>query len=399
VTVTKTKKYGVKKVRRPESMKKTTIILAVVLIIILTLPVTLKPVVLSITKKQLSAIFKDSVVSIQDCRIRPVHTSLTGIEISKEPFYRFKINEVWISYRPSSLVRGIVRRVSVQDLALEIATPKGKLSEFTKLLNLEKRKSPFLIGQVNLQDTSLNIKTKDTEITGSFTLGFDLLRKSPFYLAFDINSLNMNGLRIEEATLGLAPGTGGNCYIKRMSYGKTKMADIGGKIRFAEKSFHLDSMSARLLGGRISGTLDAELDRDFNYTLILEASQIALDNLVSDFKLSEKFQMSGNLQGSFKFNGSGYDIKLLKGDFSIIEPGGKLIITDKEFLKYLASSSQQSLDMITESFKDYNYNTGRAGLFMDKGDLSLDVSLDGAQGKRQLDIILHDFKLENYFKK
>jgi hypothetical protein len=380
-------------------MKKVTIILAIILVILLSLPLILKPIIMSIAKKQLSAIFKDSSVSIQHCSLGPVHASLSGINIVREPFYHFKVHQLWVSYRLSSLVRGIVRRVSIEEPEIEIITPKENLSDFVKLLNLGKQKSPFLIGQVNLSDASVNIKTKDTEMTGRFTLGIDLLRQLPLHLSLDIDSLDMTGLRLEKATLGLARGAAGNCYIKRITYGKVKMADVGGNIRFGDKTLHLDSMSARLLGGRIYGTMDARLGRDFNYTLDLNASQIALDNLISDFKLSERFRMSGNLQGSFKFNGKGYDIKLLKGEFSITEPGGKLVITDKEFLKYLASSSRQSLDVITDSFKDYTYDKGSADLSMDKGDLSLDVSLDGAQGKRKLDIILHGFKLENYLSK
>jgi hypothetical protein len=46
-----------------------------------------------------------------------------------------------------------------------------------------------------------------------------------------------------------------------------------------------------------------------------------------------------------------------------------------------------------ESFKDYHYNTALMKLSFDKGNIILDVALEGEAGKRNLSIVLHDFKL------
>jgi hypothetical protein len=70
-----------------------------------------------------------------------------------------------------------------------------------------------------------------------------------------------------------------------------------------------------------------------------------------------------------------------------------LTITDDKFLNNVAKSSGQSLDILVESFKNYHYNTGVMKLSLERGDIVFDIALEGEAGKRNLSIVLHDFKL------
>jgi hypothetical protein len=84
---------------------------------------------------------------------------------------------------------------------------------------------------------------------------------------------------------------------------------------------------------------------------------------------------------------------VLSGNFSTLQPGGILVIKDDKFLKNLSRTTKQPLDILVESFKDYHYNTALMKLSFDKGNIILDVALEGEAGKRNLSIVLHDFKL------
>jgi hypothetical protein len=91
--------------------------------------------------------------------------------------------------------------------------------------------------------------------------------------------------------------------------------------------------------------------------------------------------------------GRGADIHILDGDFSAVDPGGLLEIKNEEFLKNIARNSQQPLDIVIASFKDYHYNVGALRVALEKSDLVFDAALDGETGKRNINITLHDFLL------
>ena len=63
-------------------------------------------------------------------------------------------------------------------------------------------------------------------------------------------------------------------------------------------------------------------------------------------------------------------------------------------LENMARDTKQPLDLLVESFKDYQYNIGTIKLFLDHNNLTLDIVLDGEAGKRELKIILHDFSIK-----
>jgi hypothetical protein len=60
-------------------------------------------------------------------------------------------------------------------------------------------------------------------------------------------------------------------------------------------------------------------------------------------------------------------------------------------LKKIAQGSQQPLDIVVESLKKYHYNSGGLKLFLEKGNLVLDLALEGEAGKRHINITLHDY--------
>ena len=155
---------------------------------------------------------------------------------------------------------------------------------------------------------------------------------------------------------------------------------------------NINPVLVSFIGGSVKGEFNISLNQDMNYNLRLNSQGLEIRRLVNDMEFNEKFDMTGRLDGTFYLSGKCQDIKDIKGDFRADKNGGVLVIKDKAFLENVAKQSNQPLDIIVESFRNYNYNNGMIKLFMESGNIVLDLKLDGGAGKRSLIIILHDFK-------
>jgi hypothetical protein len=125
----------------------------------------------------------------------------------------------------------------------------------------------------------------------------------------------------------------------------------------------------------------------------LEFSGIDLNAFVHDFKLNEKVDLNGRMEGVAVLKGKGLNFTVLSGDFTANAPGGDLTIKDKSYLEKIARGSGQSLDILVENFKNYHYNKGVMNLSLVEGNLILDIALDGEAGKRNFTVTMHNFNL------
>ena len=382
-------------------MKKVILVLLIMLAIFFSLPVILKPVILSAAKKQLNNVFKDSAVSVENCRLRPVSLAIYGIKIERKPFYDLQIEEARISYRFPSIFKGKIHRVALKGIKARINTPNKKTAEFSKLLNINtSNPPPFMVMNADIQGVDIKFLAQDLDLTCALSVGIDFSDRAVQYLALKVISLDAGGMHLENLCLGSALKLKtSNFYIGQLKFDKAKLEDIAGRIVLGGKGFVLDPLCARLFGGNVCGSMAVVLDKEGQYVLNLNASGVGLDVFVDDFKLAEKFRMTGKVQGAVSVKGKGVNLALLSGDLNVAQPGGTLVITDEGFLKDLAAQTQQSLEMLTESFKHYRYDTGIVKLRLDQGNVILDVALDGNNGKRNLDITLHNFNLKDYLPK
>lgn len=181
-------------------------------------------------------------------------------------------------------------------------------------------------------------------------------------------------------------------YIKDIKYNKLKIGDVTGKGVLKGNVLYINPMLVSFLGGNVKGEFKLSLDKDLNYDLRLNSHGMEIKKLVDDMEFTEKFDMTGRLEGEFYLSGKGAAIKDIKGNFYTDKNGGMLVIKDKTFLRNIAKQSNQSLDIIVESFRNYNYNTGVLELYINDGSLVLDIKLNGETGKRSLTIVLHEFK-------
>jgi len=179
-----------------------------------------------------------------------------------------------------------------------------------------------------------------------------------------------------------------------MKYDKLNISAIKSAVRLLGKELFLDGVSACALDGDIGGNLKFRIALDIDYGADLKFTNLDIARFINDFDLKEKFEMTGRLGGDLTLKGKGTDIEILNGRLSSLESGGMLMIKDTKFLENMARNINQSLDLLVENFKNYHYNIATIKLFLDKSNLIIDAALDGETGKRNLNIVLHGFRLK-----
>ena len=355
----------------------------------------IKPTIIFLAKKQLTKVFIDSTVTVKNCNLRPLRLlSLSDIEIKREQIYDIKIKEVSIQYTPLSIIRGNILKISLKDSQIAINLGGKSLLGFSKLLNLNTSKSPFLINSLELTNLILNIKSQELTLDARLSSELNLIKQLINSLNLKINSLEAEGLDLKNASLRTAQLLpSGSLYVEQIKYDKLKIEKIKSNVRLKDKSLFLDSLTALFLGGEVQGDLSFLIDKPLEYLINLKVRDIDLNAFVHDFKLEEKVNISGRLNGVTVLKGSGLNFTLLDGEFSTNAPGGDLTIKDKSYLEKIARGSGQSLDILVENFKNYHYNKGVMDLSLEDGNLILDIALDGETGKRNFTVTMHNFNL------
>ena len=355
----------------------------------------IKPTIIFLAKKQLAKVFINSTVTIKNCGLRPLHLlSLSDIEIKNGQIYDIKIKEVSIQYSPSSIIKGKILKFSLKDPKVTINLGEKSLLGFSKLLNLNTDKSPFLINSLELTNLVLNIKSQELTLDARLSSELNLIKQLINSLDLKINSLAVEGIDLKNASLTVGQSLpSGEFRVQQIKYDKLKIEKIKSSVRLKDKNLYLDSLSADLFAGKIKGSANLSIDKLPEYLVNLEFSGIDLNAFVHDFKLNEKVDLSGRMDGLTTLKGKGLNFTVLSGEFTTNASGGDLTIKDKSYLENIARGSGQSLDILVENFKNYHYNKGVMDLSLEEGSLILDIALDGEAGKRNFTVTMHNFNL------
>lgn len=214
------------------------------------------------------------------------------------------------------------------------------------------------------------------------------------------HALPNSRVSIEEVNLYYTPWSllrqraRGDVRIQKFQYGKFTAKNIRAKLRWKGRYVFLDALSGHLLNGTVDGKGSLTLGGGPRYLIQLNFINLDLAGFVKDFELKEKVEMTGMLSGTMTLKGAGNNIDILNGNFNSSSGGGNVTIKDTQFLENMARSSKLPPNIVVDSFKDYHYNVGLARMLLDRGDLVLDVALEGLRGKRNLKIDLHEFSLK-----
>lgn len=359
----------------------------------------IKPIIVFQVKQQLGKIFIGSSIDIGGCGLNLLSSlSFKDIKIKREPQYDLRIRKAGIHYSLFSLLKGKILKVYAKEADVYLNLPNKSISSLNKYLSkylAPSGKKPFFqVSDLELSEAKVSISTADLSLEAFVSLGLNAISQKINKVDLKLDYLESSGFKVQNASLSVGQGSpSGRFSISKINHDKFKIEKIESPARLLGKTLFLESASASIFKGRLSADIILDLEKNPHYQVSLNFADLNLDSLVRDLKLQEKVELSGKLGGRVILEGDGPDIKIIDGDLNTAEPGGVLTIKDNEYLENLARNSGESLDIIVESFKNYRYNTGTIKLSLKEGDLILDVYLNGEAGKRNLAVILHDFKL------
>ena len=377
-------------------MKRAAYILLIFVLFISSAAFFFKPAAIFLAKRNLSRVFIDSNVFIRGCSINPLRSiTLLDLEIKNSAAYDFKISRVKIEYGLGQILKGQIAKVYLEGVRISINLPAQSIAKFNQYLRLGSS-GAFLVQSAELKNLDLEVNANDLKMQAKVSAAADLTKQRVEACDLIIDSLEAQGLKLEG--LALMFNRAGNCAgslaIKQIKYDKAHISELQSRVTFENFTLVLDSLSAGFLDGKFMGSLTAKLDKNAQVKLALKFVDLNLEAFIKDFELGEKAQASGRMSGGISLEARGLDIAALKGTFSSLGSGGMLVVKDKKFLENMAGNSGQSLDMLVESFKNYRYSIGNIELFLDNGNLNFNVALDGEAGKRNLNIVVHDFNLK-----
>ncbi len=180
-------------------------------------------------------------------------------------------------------------------------------------------------------------------------------------------------------------------FVINMKQGGILVEDIQGKVTFTRDNLSFGEMAGRIMEGKFSGDANISLTPGFAYTVNLALEGLDIASFIRDARLEEKFVMTGKFGGSIVLKGNRAWISILGGNFSAAQPGGTLTIKDNEYLKSIAEAQKVPVELLVESFNEYQYNIGKLSLKKQGDSLILEIALEGTTGKRNLTVVVHDF--------
>ncbi len=363
-------------------------------LVFFTISISIKPLIIGLAKKQLGKVFLQSEVSVGSCVFEPTRLlGLLDIEIKRSGVYDIKVKGATFEYNLFSILKAASRKLSLQAVRVQVSTPQQGIANFAGYFNLDSSHGAP-VGDVEISGLTLDLNTADLTAQVTLSAKLDLISQSLRYLDLKIDTLGGFGLQLENAALQFGPESGaGNLSIAQIKYDKLSITDINSGVMLRDKTLLLSGISALTLGGDIQGDLEVVMEKDARYAANLKCATLDIARLAQDFDWRDKFEMTGKLSGELKIRGKGAKIEMLSGNFSTLTPGGTLVIMDTKFLENMARNTQQPLDLLVENFKNYRYNTGLLSLGIEDNNIILKVALEGEAGKRNLNVILHDFKL------
>ncbi|MBU1006231.1 MAG: YdbH domain-containing protein [Candidatus Omnitrophica bacterium] len=366
--------------------------LAILIIAITVLCFSADEIARSIAERQLEKTFIDSQVTIKTCDFNLSRwLAFSDIEIKRDKMYDFRSKEMKISYGLSRILSGRIDSVSAVDSRLNFYPKGNKLPGLKDILALS-RPGIFSVKEAVLSDLRLRFSSPDLDLSGTISLSYLPGEKKITNFDAKFDTVEAKGVTLSGMMISQASGSDrGELSIKKMSYNNAVINDARGTLRKENNIFYCDDLKGRILGGEISGDMTIDIGKGPELSLRLDGAGLDLDSFTRDFKMKDKFEMTGLLNGSISLSGNSSGISGINGRFTAGAPGGSLNIKDKRFIENMARRSGQAFEILEESLQNYRYNTGMVSVSIDGANIIMDVELSGDAGKREFNVILHDF--------
>jgi hypothetical protein len=367
--------------------------LLLIIFFILAIQVSLGPLSRCIAAYLLKNVFVGARVKISTPQIHPFSSaSFFNLGLSRESLYDFRFREISLRYNLASIVKGRIRQIAIRDASLVLSLRQRGIEGAGVNLHLGTRGRPPAVERLELSGVSLDLRSQDFRLKGKISLAMDLVARSIDSCCIEIESLEGSGFQLSGAFLSAGGAAAQNrLYIESVQYDKLKLEQIQGRVIFEPGEIIFSNIAGRFLEGKFSGDARINLRDGPAYLVSLNLDNLDLSSFIKDAELEDKVAATGRLTGSLNFKGTGIGLTFLDGGLYAEQPGGALTIKDDEYLKNIASSSHQPMDLLVESFRNYQYNIGKCVLRKERDNLILDISLEGGTGKRELTVVVHDF--------
>ncbi|MDD5729737.1 MAG: hypothetical protein PHN57_01215 [Candidatus Omnitrophica bacterium] len=377
-------------------MKKARLSLVISAAIVLIIFFSFKPAILFFAKQKLKDVFYGSAVYIGGCDFRPLGgIGFRGIEIKRGDIYDFKIDSFKIGYDLFSLSRGHVRRISFDGLKAAVNIPAGGSLDLKKYLNL-KGGAAFVLDRVLLSNSDLTLKAGGLNFSCRISIEVDPIKRLVSFLDLKADSVDYGDLSFSGISAAYGkPQEPGYLRIDKIKAGKITLRSLSSKLGFKENYLSLDPLEAEIFDGKIAGGLNIRADNGISYSLSLKAASCNIETAIHDLNLDEKLSMTGLLTGDVLFKGKGQELEDIRAELGALSPGGRLSVKDTKLLENMAGNTQQPMDILVASFKDYHYNSGTIKVMQEAKDLVINVNLEGEAGKRNLTAAVHGFNLKD----
>lgn len=347
-----------------------------------------KPAVLFLTQKVLKKRFSLDVVGIENIEFKRFNEiCLRGVKVEKKELFSLKAQKIQLRLDFFDRVKAKRFKAVVQSAALSIKRPNQNFVSYLQMY-ISQEPSNVMFSGIECLDCDLNVRFKDLQVVGKFSTDVDLIQQTVNSLHLNISSLKYQALNLENVLLWATRSNNrGEFTAVKILYDKVAVTEINSLVRLENKSLILDDVSANIFDGNISGDAVISMTVVPAYQARLQFRGLDISRFVESFELNNKFMMIGKAKGNIQLQGQGVKLEILDGDFMVDNAGGRLMIKDVSFFDHIPYRT--SVDGLVESVQDYYYHTGSAKLSLQDQGLAVDVHLDGEQGKRDFNIILH----------
>ncbi len=367
-------------------------VLLLILVLLVGLALSARPIIVSAVKKELLKSFPDSVVTVAGCEFSLTQLAFSGIEIKKAHSHDFKVSRLVVEFEMLALLHGKVHAISVDEGQINIDLVKQTVLNLPKVFlpKGSSPKSPFAIEKISLNHLQFNIHTKDLKADFSVSLDFAMDKQILHAIEIQLNSLEFQDLVLKNALLKVTEQEPGNFHMDSFQYNKLKVTNLGSRVILDQEKLVFPNLSGTTLNGKISGELVLGNNPLIDYKFNIHVENLDVQVFIHEFEFEKTFTMPGLMSGDVALAGKGPGVKILSGNISLGEKGGVLVIKDTRFLETVAKNSNLPPDLVVDSFKNYNYNTGIVALSLDQGNVGVEISLDGKAGKQKFNFIFHD---------
>lgn len=350
--------------------------------------VSFKPAVLNFTERVLKQRFSLDSVSIENIEFKRFNEMcFWGIKVEKKEMFSLKAQKVQLRLNLFDQVKTKRFKVAVQSAVLKIKRPNQTFMNYLRM-HLSQDSTGVMFSEVEFLDFGLNMQFKDLQVVGKFSTTVDLIQQKVNSLHLNIDSLKYRTLKIENALLWATRSNHqGELTVAKVLYDKVVVTEANSLVRFENKDLIFYDVSAKVFDGNITGNSVLNLAVVPEYQAQLQFSGLDISRFVEGFELKNKFVMTGKASGNIQLQGHGAAVKVLSGEFTTDDVGGRLIIEDVSFLDNIPYRA--SVEGLVDSVQDYYYDTGFAKLSLQDQNLLVDIYLDGDQGKRDFNITLH----------